>query len=42
MLYTLVEEELLQRLERKCHELGMPCMSVLGPVLRLFQPISAP
>src|SRR6185369_2646727 len=24
-------------LEKKCRELGLPCMSVLGPVLRLFQ-----
>src|SRR5581483_5229211 len=23
--------------EKKCRELGLPCMSILGPVLRLFQ-----
>ena len=37
MLYTLLEEDLIQLLEKKCRELGLPCMSVLGPVLRLFQ-----
>jgi regulator of PEP synthase PpsR (kinase-PPPase family) len=37
VLYTLLEEDLIQALEEKCHELGLPCMSVLGPILRLFQ-----
>jgi hypothetical protein len=37
VLYTLLEEDLIQLLEDKCRELGLPCMSVLGPVLRLFQ-----
>src|SRR6201987_4253711 len=37
VLYTLLEEDLIQSLEKKCRELGLPCMSVLGPVLRLFQ-----
>jgi len=37
VLYTLVEEGLIQSLEKKCRELGLPCMSVLGPILRLFQ-----
>jgi [pyruvate, water dikinase]-phosphate phosphotransferase / [pyruvate, water dikinase] kinase len=37
VLYTLLEEELIQTLEDKCRELGLPCMSVLGPILRLFQ-----
>ncbi|HXZ22733.1 MAG TPA: pyruvate, water dikinase regulatory protein [Pseudolabrys sp.] len=37
VLYTLLEEDLIQILEQKCRELGLPCMSVLGPVLRLFQ-----
>ncbi len=37
VLYTLLEEDLIQLLENKCRELGLPCMSVLGPVLRLFQ-----
>ena len=37
VLYTLLEEELIQLLEEKCRELGLPCMSVLGPILRLFE-----
>jgi [pyruvate, water dikinase]-phosphate phosphotransferase / [pyruvate, water dikinase] kinase len=37
VLYTLLEEDLIQLLESKCRELALPCMSVLGPVLRLFQ-----
>jgi len=37
VLYTLLEEELIQLLENKCRELGLPCMSVLGPILRLFE-----
>jgi regulator of PEP synthase PpsR (kinase-PPPase family) len=37
VLYTLVEEDLIQALESKCRELSLPCISVLGPVLRLFQ-----
>ena len=37
VLYTLLEEDLIERLEDKCRELGLPCMSVLGPILRLFQ-----
>src|SRR6202142_4301158 len=37
VLYTLLEEDLIKLLEDKCRELGLPCMSVLGPVLRLFQ-----
>ena len=37
VLYTLLEEDLIQLLEDKCRELGLPCMSVLGPILRLFQ-----
>ncbi|MEI7805031.1 MAG: pyruvate, water dikinase regulatory protein [Hyphomicrobiales bacterium] len=37
VLYTLLEEDLIESLEGKCRELGLPCMSILGPVLRLFQ-----
>ena len=37
VLYTLLEESLVQRLEAKCRELGLPCLSILGPVLHLFQ-----
>src|SRR4029078_9008615 len=37
VLYTLLDDELISLLEAKCREIGIPCMSVLGPVLRLFQ-----
>ena len=37
VLYTLLEENLVQRLEEKCRALGLPCLSILGPVLHLFQ-----
>jgi regulator of PEP synthase PpsR (kinase-PPPase family) len=37
VLYTLLDEELVTVLEKRCRELGLPCMSILGPVLRLFQ-----
>jgi regulator of PEP synthase PpsR (kinase-PPPase family) len=37
VLYTLLEQELILRLEGKCRDLGLPCLSILGPVLRLFQ-----
>jgi [pyruvate, water dikinase]-phosphate phosphotransferase / [pyruvate, water dikinase] kinase len=37
VLYTLLEDSLVGRLEAKCRELGLPCLSILGPVLNLFQ-----
>jgi regulator of PEP synthase PpsR (kinase-PPPase family) len=37
VLYTLLDQDLIRRLEDKCRELGLPCLSILGPVLRLFQ-----
>jgi len=37
VLYTLLQQNLADRLEAKCRELGLPCLSVLGPVLHLFQ-----
>jgi regulator of PEP synthase PpsR (kinase-PPPase family) len=37
VLYTLLDPDLTERLEGKCRELGLPAMSILGPVLRLFQ-----
>lgn len=37
VLYTLLDQALIGRLEAKCQELGLPCLSILGPVLRLFQ-----
>jgi Kinase/pyrophosphorylase len=37
ILYTLLDQSLISRLEDRCRELGLPCLSVLGPVLSLFQ-----
>ncbi len=37
VLYTLLDHDLGERLEQSCRELGVPCLSVLGPVLGLFQ-----
>src|SRR5580692_4613224 len=37
VLYTLLDPELTDRLEKKCKELSLPVMSILGPVLSLFQ-----
>jgi len=37
VLYTLLEDDLVGRLEEKCRALSLPCMSILGPVLQLFQ-----
>jgi [pyruvate, water dikinase]-phosphate phosphotransferase / [pyruvate, water dikinase] kinase len=37
VLYTLLDDTLVGRLEEKCRELRLPCLSVLGPVLHLFQ-----
>jgi regulator of PEP synthase PpsR (kinase-PPPase family) len=36
VLYTLLDEELVERLETRCSSLGVPCRSILGPVLRVF------
>jgi regulator of PEP synthase PpsR (kinase-PPPase family) len=37
VLYTLVDPVLNDRLERHCQEKGIPCLSILAPVLNLFQ-----
>ena len=37
VLYTLLERELRSRLEETCRASGLPCLSILGPVLSLFQ-----
>jgi regulator of PEP synthase PpsR (kinase-PPPase family) len=36
VLYTLVDRELADELERFCREKGCPCLSVLQPVMNLF------
>ncbi|CAN0450162.1 unnamed protein product, partial [Phaeothamnion confervicola] len=37
VLYTIVNKELTQELERRCRELGVPCMYVLEPIINLFE-----
>jgi regulator of PEP synthase PpsR (kinase-PPPase family) len=37
VLYTLLDPELSKPLEDKCRALGLPYLSILGPVLGLFQ-----
>jgi regulator of PEP synthase PpsR (kinase-PPPase family) len=37
ILYTLLEDDLAKRLEDKCRELSVPCLSILGPVLQMLQ-----
>jgi regulator of PEP synthase PpsR (kinase-PPPase family) len=37
VLYTLLEDDLSEQLESKCRTLGLPYLSILGPVLGLFQ-----
>lgn len=37
VLYTLLDRELVERLETSCREFGAPTLSILGPVLRLFE-----
>ena len=37
VLYTLLEEDLVKRLEDHCRQLSLPCLSILGPVLQLLQ-----
>ena len=37
VLYTLLDAALTERLEAKCREFGVPCLSILGPVLQLLQ-----
>lgn len=37
VLYTLLDAELRDHLVHSCKELGLPYLSILGPVLQLFQ-----
>jgi len=37
VLFTLLEEELVSRLEAKCKDINIPSLSIIGPVLQLFQ-----
>ena len=37
VLYTLVDRDIRERLKSRCEELGVPFLSVMAPVVRLFQ-----
>ncbi len=37
VLFTLLEEDLVARLEAKCKEINIPSLSIIGPVFQLFQ-----
>jgi [pyruvate, water dikinase]-phosphate phosphotransferase / [pyruvate, water dikinase] kinase len=37
VLYTLLDHDLAERLEKRCRAIGVPFLSILGPVLGLFQ-----
>jgi regulator of PEP synthase PpsR (kinase-PPPase family) len=37
VLYTMLDTGLSERLQAKCREFGLPCLSILDPVLALFQ-----
>ncbi len=37
VLYTLVDKEIRERLKGRCRQIGVPFMSVLAPVVQLFQ-----
>ena len=37
VLYTLVDKEIREKLKGRCKELGVPYLSVLAPVVQLFQ-----
>jgi regulator of PEP synthase PpsR (kinase-PPPase family) len=37
VLFTLLEKDLVARLEGKCKEINIPSLSIIGPVMQLFQ-----
>ena len=37
VLFTLLEKDLVARLEAKCKEINIPSLSIIGPVMQLFQ-----
>ncbi len=37
VLYTVIDENLSTILDRRCAEIGVPCVSVLEPVMNVFQ-----
>ena len=37
VLFTLLEKDLVGRLESKCKEINVPSLSIIGPVMQLFE-----
>ena len=37
VLFTLLEKDLVQKLESKCREINVPSLSIIGPVMQLFE-----
>jgi regulator of PEP synthase PpsR (kinase-PPPase family) len=37
VLFTLLEKDLVHRLESKCREMNIPSLSIIGPVMQLFE-----
>jgi [pyruvate, water dikinase]-phosphate phosphotransferase / [pyruvate, water dikinase] kinase len=37
VLFTLLEKDLVVRLESKCKEINIPSLSIIGPVMQLFE-----
>jgi regulator of PEP synthase PpsR (kinase-PPPase family) len=37
VLFTLLEKDLVERLEAKCKEVNIPSLSIIGPVMELFR-----
>jgi len=37
VLFTLLEKDLVERLEAKCQEINIPSLSIIGPVMELFR-----
>src|ERR1700750_790735 len=40
VLFTLLEKDLVERLEAKCREINIPSLSIIGPALQLFSGFS--
>ena len=37
VLFTLLDDELVDQLQKKCSDINIPSLSIIGPVLQLFQ-----
>jgi [pyruvate, water dikinase]-phosphate phosphotransferase / [pyruvate, water dikinase] kinase len=42
VLYTLLDPELARQIDSRCHNMGVPCISVLDPVISVFQSYLGP